>query len=229
MLRDWRYTDRISQTRRAALAAPGSFFPSRQTCRSRRYGCKVRAEPGRDPGLTDCFQPIFSFELAHTGDALFTARGATAQYWRSPEHRLAANAEPLAALTPRLLEAVEISLEPDLGKIDVSASLRAASAKIWIRESRVYADPLPPSDLAVERWVAAAARGDRKAPKALLAPETIVFDVKGALIDPDGNEVVPVGRSDATMKSSCWDSRELGDPLRPRIPRQSSAAIAVER
>ena len=47
------------------------------------------------------------------------------------------------------------------------------------------------ADLAVESWVSAAAAGERKARWGLCAPARGRLQIKGALIDPEGNEVVP--------------------------------------
>jgi hypothetical protein len=103
---------------------------------------------------------------------------------------LAANTALLAALAPKLLGAVDVGAVPDLMKIDLYASLHAASAKIWIQEiPSLLRDS--DADLDVERWVSEARRGCRLARTALLAPKVTTFEVKCALIDPYGNEVVP--------------------------------------
>src|SRR5262245_30757007 len=96
----------------------------------------------------------------------------------------------IAALAPKLLDVIDTNAEPDLAKIDVCASLRATSAKFWIQEiPSLLANPTV--DLNVERWFEAAQRGVQLARCGLSAPEVTKFEVKGALIDPHGNEVVP--------------------------------------
>lgn len=188
----WRYTDRVDEARRTALAAPGSFHEIIRLVSEDAREIRARSETGRDRGLTDCVQPIFTLELPTTGDLLFNGPwGYRAQYWVSAGHGLAANAALLAALAPKLLGAVDTKVAPGLAKIDLCASLHAASAKIWIREiPSLLVDPT--ADLDVERWVLEARRGVELARWGLAAPPVTQFEVKGALIDPYGNEVVPL-------------------------------------
>lgn len=193
----WRYTARVCPARREALARPGSFERLVQlVCEDARI-LGVRAKPGIDVGLTDCWQPIYELELPKTGDALYNGPfGYRAQYWQSAERALGANAVLLAALAPQLL-ALKRDHVAELDKIDVGASLAAASAKIWIKEKvyEVYVFESGHRDLAVERWTARADSGAYpgadKAGWGLTAPEVSIFEVKGALISPDGHEVVP--------------------------------------
>jgi hypothetical protein len=96
----------------------------------------------------------------------------------------------LAALTPTLLGSINITDSPDLAGFDLCASLHAASAKIWIAESP-SALLNPTADLAVERWGDEANRGVELARFGVSAPEASRFEVKGALLDPYGHEVVP--------------------------------------
>ncbi len=49
----------------------------------------------------------------------------------------------------------------------------------------------PPRDLEIDRWVSEAANGVQLAHWGLAAPLVSWFEVKGALVDPYGNEVVP--------------------------------------
>jgi hypothetical protein len=73
--------------------------------------------------------------------------------------------------------------------IDGPLSLRAASAKIWIKEfDSDYRDLN--ADLAVKRWVDAVENGEGMK-RSLVAPVARIFEVKGALINPYGHEVVP--------------------------------------
>lgn len=188
---EWRYTDSVSQGRRDELAAPGSYSDIVHLVVADAQVVRARAQPGSDRGLTDCVQPIFTLELAKYGDAFFNGPfGYRAQYLVSPDFGLAANAAVLAALAPKLLGAVDISAAPELAKIDVCASLAAASAKVWIAElPSLLLNPT--RDLAVPRWVGEGERGVELARWGLCAPAVSKFEVKGALIDPYGNEVVP--------------------------------------
>jgi hypothetical protein len=191
ILAEWKYTDRVPEERRVNLAAPGSFEELVQRVVADARAIRAYASRGSDRGLTDCLQPIFTFELPETGDSLFNGHwGYRAQYWIRPSHGLAANRDLLASLAPKLLGAVDINAAPDLAKLDICASLSAASAKIWIRESlSLLGDPTP--DLAIERWATEASHGVELARFGLAAPMATKFEIKGALLDPYGNEVVP--------------------------------------
>jgi hypothetical protein len=193
-LAGWDYTDRVPEPRRITLASAGSFAALLEQVVADVSNIRMRLEPGRAEGLRDCVQPLFNLDLPKTGDALFNGPfGYRAQYWRGPGEGLAANAALLAALAPRLLgAALETCSDPELSRIDVSAALGAASAKFWIRESSSLMTPT--EDLAVGRWVDNARKGVELAKLGLMAPEITKFEVKGALIDPYGHEVVPADK-----------------------------------
>jgi hypothetical protein len=189
----WNYEDHVPEARRLALAAAGSFVALVELVVTDACNIALRAEPGRAPGLKHCVQPLFTLDLPGTGDALFNGPfGYRAQYWASPEQGLAANAVLLAALAPKLLGAFGTTSDSELSRIDICASIGAASAKLWIRESLALVDPI--ADLSVSRWVESARKGVELARLGLMAPEIAKFEVKGALIDPFGHEVVPVGK-----------------------------------
>jgi hypothetical protein len=62
---------------------------------------------------------------------------------------------------------------------------------MWIQEiPSLLKDPT--TDLNVERWVLESQKGVELARWGLAAPPVTKFEVKGALIDPYGNEVVPI-------------------------------------
>ncbi|WP_250523461.1 MULTISPECIES: hypothetical protein [unclassified Caballeronia] len=187
----WLYADSVSEQRQITLAALGSFENLVALAKDEIVHVRVRACQGRESGLTQCIQPIFSFELPNAGDPLFNGPyGYRAQYWQSPLDGLKANAALIAALTPKLLAVVDIDVEPQLAKINVCSSLRATSAKFWMQEipSLLLS---PTHDLNVKRWCDEAQQGIHLAQWGLSAPEVQKFEIKGALIDPYGNEVVP--------------------------------------
>lgn len=183
--------DSVSTDRKIALAAPASFEELVTLAKAEICKIRGRVEPGRDLGLTNCLQPFFSFELPTVGDRLFNGPyGYRAKYWHDPFDGLKANALLITALTPKLLAVIDGSADTHLPKIDVGASLRASSAKFWIQEiPSLLANPTV--DLNIERWGAEAKRGVQLAKWGLSAPEVTRFDIKGALLDPHGNEVVP--------------------------------------
>lgn len=191
---DWRYSDSVPRERRDELSAPGSYSAMVHLVVVEAQVVRARAQSGCDRGLTDCVQPIFTLELVRYGDAFFNGPfGYRAQYLVSPSFGLAANATVLTALAPKLLAAVDVGAVPDLAKLNVCASLAAASAKIWIAEiPSLLLNPT--TDLAVTRWVGEAERGVELARWGLCAPAVSKFEVKGALMDPYGNEVVPSGK-----------------------------------
>ena len=187
----WHYNSNISDERQAALAEPVSFEELVEMAKAEICNIRLRVQPGRDTGLTDCLQPVFSFELPGVGDRFFNGiAGYRAQYWLDPSNGLSANALLLAELTPKLLANIAGADELNAEKINVCTSLRATSAKFWIQEiPSLLVDPS--NDLNVQRWQAEAKRGVQLARWGISAPEVTKFDVKGALLDPYGNEVVP--------------------------------------
>jgi len=187
----WKYTDRVSLARRELLAQAGSFERLASLVAEDAEITFVRSKPGQDRGLTHCIQPIFAVQLRKTGDAIFNGPyGYRAQYWQAPEHGLSGNAFLLAKLAPKLLASLESNPIADLNTIDVGASLSAASAKFWIQETGpILANST--RDLAVERWVTNADAGAQFAVLGLCAPVVSKFEVKGALMSPEGHEVVP--------------------------------------
>ena len=186
----WDYSDHLPEARRVALASAGSFAVLLERVVADVSNVRMRLEPGRAKGLTHCIQPLFNLDLPETGDMLFNGPfGYRAQYWRGAGEGLAANAALVAALSPRLLGALETCTDPKLSRIDVCAAIGAASAKFWIRESLSLVRPT--EDLAVVRWADNAHKGIELARLGLMAPEITKFEVKGALIDPFGHEVVP--------------------------------------
>jgi hypothetical protein len=187
----WIYADSVTAVRRALLATPASYQELVAIAKGEIREIRARAEPGYSPGLTDCLQPVFTFELPTVGDRIFNGPyGYRAQYWVDPLEGLKANAFLIATLTPQLLATVDERAEPRFAKFDVCASLRATSAKLWIQEIPSLLVS-PTIDLKVERWYTEAQRDVQLAKWGLSAPEEPKFHVKGALLDPWGNEVVP--------------------------------------
>lgn len=187
----WLYADSVDANRQAILASPTSF--EKLVTLAKGEICQIRlcVKPGREPGLTHCLQPVFAFELPTVGDRIFNGLyGYRAQYWRGPSQGLRANAMLITALAPALLTIIDPEADPNVAKIDVCLSLRATSAKFWIQETPSLLVN-PTADLRVEPWRSEAARGVELARWGLSTPEVTRFNIKGALIDPYGNEVVP--------------------------------------
>lgn len=197
LIKAWKYTDEVSEERRERLASSGSFDELSAQVVDEAIVDRVKSCAGRDSGLTHCLQPVFFVTLATTGDALFNGPyGYRAQYWVSPGNGLGANSELLRALAPKLLSALKASDDPDIEKVDVCASLRCPSAKIWPLESEMASTMINPSRaLEISRWVTEADRGVELATWGIAAPDVSTFQVKGALMDPYGHEVVPARKT----------------------------------
>jgi hypothetical protein len=186
----WKYSSSMEESRREVLSRPFGFDDLVRRVVEDMKVIRAIAALGRDRGLTDCIQPVFFIELPKTGDVLFNgSSGYRAQYWMDPWRGLEANAQLISALKPGLLASVDIQVQPNLAKIDVCASLDATSAKVWIREAPSTMEHRV--DLDVEPWTSEAARGVELAQLGLAAPQIQKFEVKGALLDPFGNERVP--------------------------------------
>lgn len=187
----WLYADSLDANRQATFASPTSFEELVALAKGEICQIRLFVEPGRESGLTHCLQPVFAFELPKVGDRLFNGPyGYRAQYWREPSQGLRANAMLITALAPALLAVINPEFDPNVAKIDVCVSLRATSAKFWIQENLALMVS-PTADLRVEPWRSEAERGVQLARWGLWTPEVTRFEIKGALIDPDGNEVVP--------------------------------------
>jgi hypothetical protein len=189
----WKYFGSVPSERQTVLATPSSFEDLVALAVTDITGIRARIEPGRDRGLEHCLQPVFSFELPNTGDRLFNGlHGYRAQYWYDPSQGLAANAALILSLTPKLFAAVDESTEPRFTQIDVCVCLRAVSAKFWIREREILSVLASPTeDLDVQPWLDSARRRVQLARWGVCAPEVMQFEVKGALMDPYGNEIIP--------------------------------------
>jgi len=190
---DWFYLETVDEERRADLSRFGSFESLVASVVEDADVIRAISYAGQDDGLRGSQQPWFFLDLPKTGDALFNGpHGYRAQYWRSPWQGLEANAYLIASLLPKLLAAIDISTDPKLAEIDVTASLKAVSAKVWIREARSTVGAN--RDLLVEPWRSSAAQGVELAKLGLAAPRCSKYEVKGALLDSFGNERVPASK-----------------------------------
>ena len=153
---------------------------------------QVESCRGRDDALMTCIQPVFSLSISREAfDAFYNSpAGYRAQYLLSPNAGLVANLELVNRLEERLLKAAAQACIPELQAINLRRSLSATSCKVWVHEDDFPFQSLT-TDLAVATWTAAAAAGEEKAKWALCAPLGSRIQVKGALLDPTGNEVVP--------------------------------------
>lgn len=157
---------------------------------------RAASKKGQAKGLEHCIQPVFDLEVSPEAyDSFFNSpSGYRARYLRDPFEGLTANHVLINALLNRLLDDAKLSIDQDLKRIDIRTSLRALSSKVWIYEGTFNFDA-PTVDLSVGSWAEEAFNGERRAKWGLCAPEGTRLQVKGALLDPKGHEIVPRGKT----------------------------------
>lgn len=188
----WKFKQTFPAERRDRLLRSTEFADVVQLiCKSARIAC-VRGKPGKSPGLTECIQPVFDIEVCPEAyDAFFNSPGGyRAQYLRDPLAGIAANHDMIGALLERLMDEARKSNVDKLRDVDVRSSLKAQSCKIWIHEETFNFDT-PSQDLDVATWAEQAFQGEEKARWGLCAPSGTRLQVKGALLNPHGHEIVP--------------------------------------
>jgi hypothetical protein len=186
----WKFAIGFPEKRKGDLAGIGHFLDVVALVHDSMHAIHVRPKHGRDEGLKQATQAIFTFSVSREAfDAFFnSAAGYRAQYLVNPLVGLAMNLYLLKRIEGPLIEAAARSGEPELD--GARRSLRAASSKIWIDESFYVFNP-PSRDLAIETWEKEANAGSDKAKWGLSAPEGTRLQVKGALLDRWGNELIP--------------------------------------
>ena len=153
---------------------------------------RVHACQRREDSLKHCVQPVFDIVVSDVAfDAFFnSSAGYRAQFLISPIAGLIANFALIEALREQLIAESSMARVQELESLSVPTSLQATSSKVWIHEDDFPFQRLT-CDLAVETWAACATGGELKAKWGLCAPAGTRLQVKGALVDPAGNEVVP--------------------------------------
>ena len=184
--------DDFAPERHARLMSVRRFSEVVSLIKSSITGIQVESCYGCDKELKECIQPIFSISISGEAFDAFhnSPAGYRGQYLRSPNLGLTANLELIAELENELVNAAVHACIPELQTISIRKSISASSCKVWVHESDFPFQCLT-IDLAVATWAAAAAAGQEKAKWALCAPTGSRIQVKGALLDPTGNEVVP--------------------------------------
>lgn len=147
---------------------------------------------GVDAELRNCVQPVFTLNVSEEAfDAFFNSpAGYRACYLLDPNVGLTANLALVGALFEQLVGVATSQSIAELASIDLRTSLLATSCKVWVHEDDFPFQSLT-TDLAVNAWLEAASAGEKKAKWGLCAPKGTRIQIKGALIDPWGNEVVP--------------------------------------
>ncbi|MCI0629014.1 MAG: hypothetical protein L0387_46430 [Acidobacteria bacterium] len=167
-------------------------------------------DPGHFIPVDDALRPLFYVDLDEDlVDWFFNGVGGyRAQYYKSPENGLRANAYAFAKLKPILFAAANrenfTHQHPRKGQLSMSEtefldSLRLPSAKIWGDESRGELrglfDPDKDSgpDIDALRWLENASAGHDKARKCTKAPRFSTLKFHGAFLK-DGGEVIPLDK-----------------------------------
>ncbi len=186
----WVFCPGFPDSRRHELEAVTSFDEIIELMVRRIRDVEVTADPGRDLGLEGCLRPVLTFAAPGTFDAFFnSAAGYRGQFWQDPDQGQAANGRLIRSLMEALLAAIAAADLPRLRSINLEASLRAASAKIWVNEEDFPLES-PTRDLAVEPWASAAKRGVKDAKHGICAPANARISVFGAFLDSHGHERV---------------------------------------
>ncbi|WP_411886422.1 hypothetical protein [Polaromonas sp. YR568] len=192
----WKFSPSFDTARRDRLLAISDFSQVIELVEQSATGIQLESCKGRDPELQDCVQPVFTLDVSDEAfDAFFnSAAGYRACYLQGGNLGLVANLLLIESLVDRLCDMAGYSCIAELASINIRTSLLATSAKVWVHEDD-FPFQSPTTDLAVEAWIRAAASKDenvkKKASWGLCAPKGSRLQVKGALLDPLGNEVVP--------------------------------------
>lgn len=188
----WKFADSFSSARRLRLCSVTEYQEVVELVLDSAAEIRVYACRGRDDSLKHCVQPVFDVAVSDVAfDAFYnSSAGYRAQFLMNPVAGLVANVYLIEALFDKLIAESDRVRVQGLEAISVSTSLKATSSKVWINEDDFPFHNLT-CDLAVETWTSCASRDEQKAKWGLCAPTGTRIQIKGALLDPAGNEVVP--------------------------------------
>jgi hypothetical protein len=189
---DWRFADDFDEVRRDRLSSIVDFRAVIHSIVGSIRGLSMEVESGRAESLRECSQPVFRLTVSEEAfDAFFNSPcGYRAQFLSDPCLGVASGLSLTEALRPLLLSWVAENRPEELDRLDVRASLAGISCKAWICEDDFPFDK-PSKDLAINQWLMEAVRGERKAMWGLCAPRGTGIEVKGALLNRTGDEVIP--------------------------------------
>ena len=180
---DWQYANSFDIARAQRLLSLSAFSEVIELI-AKAQVVEFTWEPFTGATLTGCSRASFLLRVSLTTyDAFFNSpAGYRGQYALSVSEGEAANRRLLTGLEPRLLSFV--TSRNELFPSSVSASLRAAEAKVWIYEPEVE------SQLGEEHpailytpWADSSETG-----VGLLAPMGTSLEVKGGWLDRQGQE-----------------------------------------
>lgn len=188
----WKFTPGFDAARRERLCSFTDFAQVIGLIEISIQGIQLQSCKGHQPELQGCIQPVFTLDVSEEAfDAFFnSAGGYRACYLQDENLGLVANLLLVEALVERLCDEAQRLCIAELASINIRTSLLSTSCKVWVHEDDFPFQSLT-TDLAVEAWAEAAASGEEKAKWGLCAPQGTRLQVKGALLDPQGNEIVP--------------------------------------
>jgi hypothetical protein len=152
-----------------------------------------------------------------TYDLLYNAPdGIRGRYWQSADAGDLATRLLIDAFEPLILrfaeEASAITVSGKVvGLVEVRASLRARSAKVWVREkddagsSKICLVGSP--QLSVRRWEQNESQPGSKGPLWRWTPCENEIEIKGAFIDRTGFEYLPEGKRNRSSFTGLLDRR----------------------
>lgn len=145
-------------------------------------------------------------------DLLYNAPdGLRGRYWQSPDLGFAATRYLIDLLKPTLLEfahANPLQLESNkrgsakMHLTDVQISLEATSAKVWVRERDNAGNLIIAGgpELVVERWQTNESDPRGKGRAWRYTPSDGEVEIKGALIDTQNQEHIPISKRDRSCQ-----------------------------
>lgn len=144
-----------------------------------------------------------------TGDLFFnSADGLRSRYWQGPDLGDDATRYLIESLLAALLHSFEVGPVQVFGRAEpmnveqASACLRARSAKVWVRErddaGNLMID-LSGAQLFVPRWADIEDCAPQKT-SWRWSPTSTEIDIKGAFIEPNGNEYVPNDKLERSLQ-----------------------------
>jgi hypothetical protein len=170
----------------------------------RPYETSAPSEP------KDARQAIFSVSVTDETCDLFynAADGLRGRYWQSPDHGFEATRHLIDKLLPALISFADQNPPVHFGKAapmvskDISSSLGAPSAKVWLRERDENGTSLLTisQPLQVPRWYANEPYAPLNSGEWRRTPKGGELEIKGAILGRDATEYLPEGKRDRSWQ-----------------------------
>lgn len=202
-------TSELTDYRKAYLDAGYSFETIAQMVVREARVIDGRFESYRDnpKGVPkETKQICFTVEVNQKAYDLFynAPDGLRGRYWQTPDRGFKATRHLIDSLKPKLLAYYPLSLQHPANNELVEDSLNGDSAKIWVYEKdengNSIIDVHNKQRLNVPRWVANEANAEVNKGYWRWTPINDRIEVKGALLDPNGNEHIPEFKRDRSCQ-----------------------------